>query len=114
MKKFPLVMPLITFVFAVVVLLVSIFQIESPSQIPLLNSKAVQQLHINKEGKLNINLATASEFEQLSGIGPTLAERLILYRAEHGPFSATDEIMNVQGIGPEKYNAIKNHICVGP
>ena len=112
MKKFPFVMSLITFVFTLVILIIAITQIISPSQISLSEVSPTQQLHINREGKLNINLATANEFAQLSGIGPVLAERLIQYRAEHGSFTTTDEIINVNGIGHEKYNAIKNLICV--
>lgn len=112
MKKFSLVMPLITFIFVLSVLVVAIFQTKMPSQISLLDFPPIQQLHVNSEGKLNINLATANEFAQLTGIGPVLAERLVQYRIDHGSFSTTEEIMNVKGIGPEKYNAIKNQICV--
>jgi competence protein ComEA len=50
-------------------------------------------------GKLNINRATASDFDALPRIGPTLAERIVAYRDEHGSFPSIDALGNVPGIG---------------
>jgi len=50
-------------------------------------------------GKLNINQATASDFDLLPRIGPTLAERIVAYREENGPFPSIDALGNVPGIG---------------
>lgn len=50
--------------------------------------------------KLNINTATAGELTKLPGIGPALAERIVAYRHEHGPFSTTEDLGRVSGIGP--------------
>lgn len=50
-------------------------------------------------GKLNINRAEASDFDALPRIGPTLAERIVAYRNEHGPFPSIDALGNVPGIG---------------
>ncbi|MFM6968548.1 MAG: ComEA family DNA-binding protein [Microbacteriaceae bacterium] len=50
-------------------------------------------------GKLNINRAEASDFDTLPRIGPTLAERIVAYRDEHGPFPSIDALGNVPGIG---------------
>ena len=50
-------------------------------------------------GKLNINRAEASDFDTLPRIGPTLAERIVAYREEHGPFPSIDALGNVPGIG---------------
>jgi competence protein ComEA len=46
-----------------------------------------------------INRATAGEFEALDGIGPVLAQRIIAYRKEHGPFATLDDLLQVPGIG---------------
>jgi competence protein ComEA len=50
-------------------------------------------------GKLNINRAAAADFDTLPRIGPTLAERIVAYRDEHGPFASIDALGNVPGIG---------------
>jgi competence protein ComEA len=50
-------------------------------------------------GKLNINRATVSDFDLLPRIGPTLAERIVAYREENGPFPSIDALGNVPGIG---------------
>lgn len=63
-------------------------------------------------GLLNLNTATAAELETLPGIGAVLAQRIVDYRAEHGPFAAVEDIMKVSGIGDKKYEAIESLITV--
>lgn len=65
-------------------------------------------------GPLDINRATAAELELLPGIGPALAERIVEYREAYGPFASPDQIQNVSGIGPAKYEAMKDLIVTGP
>jgi len=61
---------------------------------------------------LNINTATATELEALPGIGPTLAQRIVDYRTQHGPFQSIEDIMNVSGIGPSIFDQIQILITV--
>lgn len=49
-----------------------------------------------------LNTADAAALEQLPGIGPTLAEAIVAYRDEHGPFAAVEDLLDVPGIGPAK------------
>ena len=49
--------------------------------------------------KVNINTATAEDFDTLPRIGVTLAERIIAYRYEHGPFAGLESLLEVPGIG---------------
>lgn len=65
-----------------------------------------------KNKVININKASQSELESLSGVGPSLANKIIEYRKNKGKFSSIEEIKNVTGIGNTKYEAIKNYICV--
>lgn len=62
---------------------------------------------------ININTATAAEFDTLPGIGPAYAQRIIDYRSANGPFSKTEDIQKVSGIGPSTYADIKDLITVG-
>ncbi len=63
-------------------------------------------------GLVNINTAPAVELETLPRVGPSLAQRIIEYRTEHGPFAAIEDIMQVSGIGPSIFSAIKDMITV--
>ena len=70
---------------------------------------------ILKEGnsdKININTATQTELESLTGIGPSTALKIIDYRKENGRFKNIEEIKNVPGIGESKFKAIENEICI--
>lgn len=58
------------------------------------------------ELKININNADREELETLPGIGPVLAERIITYRKESGPFISPEELVNVKGIGEKKLEKI--------
>ncbi|NOH03454.1 MAG: ComEA family DNA-binding protein [Chloroflexi bacterium] len=61
---------------------------------------------------ININTATAEELDSLPGIGPTIAQRIIDYRTENGPFETIEDIMDVSGIGPSTFDQIKDLITV--
>lgn len=63
-------------------------------------------------GLININLAGTAQLEQLPGIGPALAQRIIDYRTQNGPFAAIEDLMNVSGIGEKRFEQIKSQICV--
>jgi competence protein ComEA len=69
--------------------------------------------HVNV-GRVNINTATAVELDALPGIGPTAAQAIVDYRLQFGPFSFTQDIQKVPGIGPATYDKIKDFITVGP
>ncbi|MGN1301448.1 MAG: helix-hairpin-helix domain-containing protein [Clostridia bacterium] len=61
---------------------------------------------------VNINTATQTELETLTGIGPSTALKIIKYREENGKFKTIEDIKNVSGIGDSKFEAIKDEICV--
>ena len=73
---------------------------------------AVRTEELPAEGaKVNINTAGAEELRTLDGIGETLAERIIAYREEHGPFAAAEDITNVSGIGEGTLEKLRDRIC---
>jgi competence protein ComEA len=61
---------------------------------------------------ININTATAAQLEELPGVGEVLAQRIIDYREQHGPFTKPEDLQNVSGIGPKTYEAIAPLITV--
>lgn len=62
--------------------------------------------------RININTATVAELQRLPGIGPTLAARIVAYRETWGPFAKIDDIMEVPGIGPRRFEEIQHLIKV--
>jgi comEA protein len=61
---------------------------------------------------ININQASAQDFEKLPGIGPELARRIVAYREKHGPFQRVEDLLVVRGIGPKKWRAIRPYLRV--
>ena len=59
---------------------------------------------------ININTASVEELDELPGIGPTIAQRIIDYRDENGPFQTIEDILNVSGVGPSTFDQIKDLI----
>lgn len=64
------------------------------------------------EDIVNINQATQTELEELPGIGPSTALKIVEYRKANGNFREIEDIKNVSGIGEAKYEKIKDCICV--
>lgn len=66
----------------------------------------------NEDVKININTANVKELQKLSGIGESIALRIVTYRKENGKFNSIEDLKNVSGIGENKFNKIKNNIFV--
>lgn len=62
--------------------------------------------------KISINEADSKELQSLTGIGQTIADRIVEYRDENGDFAYLEQLMNVSGIGTSLFNKIKNKICL--
>ena len=61
--------------------------------------------------KISINSATQEELQTLSGIGPSIASRIIEYR-KNNTFQTLEQIKEVKGIGDGLFNKIKDDICL--
>ena len=73
--------------------------------------------HANKftqPGKqsVNINSATADQLQQLPGVGPAMAARILQHRKESGPFTDPEQLQDVSGIGPKKYEKMRPFVRV--
>lgn len=63
-------------------------------------------------GKVNLNTATTAELDGLPGVGPVLAQRIVDYRAQHGPFRDVKDLLKVDGIGEKKFASLKDLVTV--
>ena len=63
-------------------------------------------------GQIDLNTAPSSELESLPGIGPSLANAIVVYREDNGPFDAVDDVDNVPGIGPKTLDSIRQLVTV--
>jgi competence protein ComEA len=63
-------------------------------------------------GLVNVNSAIATELEELPGIGEVIAQRIIDYRTENGPFATVDELVDVSGIGDAILESIRELVTV--
>ncbi len=82
----------------------------SQNRNPFAGSASTSQ---NDAGKVNINTASAEELDKtLPGIGPTLAQRIVDYRDQHGPFRSPEDLKNVSGIGERRFEQIKDLVTI--
>ena len=70
---------------------------------------------ISVEGarRLDINLAGAEDFAQLSGLGEVLAGRIVEWREAHGAFLSVEQLLQVEGIGEAKLEQLRPYVAVG-
>jgi competence protein ComEA len=61
---------------------------------------------------VHLNLATAEDLEQLPGVGPALAERIVDYRTAHGPFHSVDELRQVSGFGGQRFDNLASMVAL--
>jgi competence ComEA-like helix-hairpin-helix protein len=65
-----------------------------------------------EDGRLRLNAAGAADLDELPGIGPVLAERIVALREERGGFSDPSELLDVEGIGTATLEKISPYLIV--
>jgi competence protein ComEA len=61
---------------------------------------------------INVNTASATELEALPGVGEVIAQAIVDYRTENGPFASVDELLDVSGIGDATLENIRELVTV--
>lgn len=78
------------------------------------NDKKDEKLIKPPIDKLDINFAATSDLVQLNGVGEVIAQRIVAYRKQNGPFLDVKMLIEVKGIGQGKLNGIIDNILVNP
>jgi len=63
---------------------------------------------------VNLNTATVTELMQLPRVGQKTAERILVFRKQHGGFQRPEELMNVKGIGEKSFAKLKPFLSISP
>lgn len=91
---------------------VNLASILSDEQKVVIPSKVVVSDEVEESSIVNINTASKSKLTALSGVGESTADKIIKYREDNGYFNTIEDLMNVPGIGPSKFEALKDDIEV--
>ncbi|MGO2774465.1 MAG: CRISPR-associated protein Cas5 [Brachybacterium tyrofermentans] len=63
-------------------------------------------------GTIDLNTASAAQLEELPGVGPSIAQRILEHREKNGPFASVDGLLEVSGIGPATLEKIRDRARV--
>lgn len=80
--------------------------------VPALDGSPTPGLPEGVRTTVRVNTATADELEQLPGVGPVLAERIVAHREARGPFGVVEDLLDVPGIGEAKLASLRDHVLV--
>lgn len=75
-------------------------------------SETAESNEANSGGLINLNTASKELLESLPGVGPSTAQKIVDYREDNGPFTSAEDVMNVSGIGPAKFESMQDFITV--
>ena len=61
---------------------------------------------------IHLNTATADQLQQLPGVGPALAQRILDWRSEHGQFESVGQLQEVRGLGASKFADLRDLVTL--
>ena len=67
---------------------------------------------VRADGLVDLNRATPAELEELPGVGPVLASRIIAFRDANGPFTEVGQLREVSGIGEKTFQSLAPLVAV--
>jgi competence ComEA-like helix-hairpin-helix protein len=62
---------------------------------------------------INLNTATSDQLQEVPGIGPATAEKILQMRKAYGPFKSVDDLRAIRGIGPKRLEKMRKYLTVG-
>lgn len=62
---------------------------------------------------INLNTASSTELQEVPGIGPVTADKILKMRKSYGPFKSVDDLRAIKGIGPKRLEKMRKYLTVG-
>ena len=62
---------------------------------------------------INFNSASAAKLQQVPGIGPSTADKILQMRKSYGAFKSVDDLLAIKGIGPKRLDKMRKYLTVG-
>ena len=62
---------------------------------------------------ININTANSEELQQVPGIGPATAEKILQMRKSYGAFKSVDDLLSIKGLGKRRLEKMRKYLTVG-
>lgn len=73
----------------------------------------IKETNVSEKSKvININKANEVQLEEIPGVGPSMASKIVNYRNENGEFKSIEDLKNISGIGEKKFETMREYICV--
>ena len=67
----------------------------------------------NPTDLVDLNNASVDELQGIPGIGKVMAQRIVAWRDEHGPFRRVEDLMKVKGVGEKTFDKLRPYVKVG-
>jgi comEA protein len=62
---------------------------------------------------VNLNTATSEQLQQVPGIGPATADKILKMRKSYGPFKSVDDLLAIRGLGPKRLEKMRKYLTTG-
>jgi comEA protein len=62
---------------------------------------------------VNLNSATSDELQEVPGIGPATADKILQMRKSYGPFKSVDDLVAIRGIGKKRLDKMRKYLTIG-
>jgi competence protein ComEA len=81
------------------------------------SADAVAQPHAvqhqqESQDRIDLNAANETQLQEVPGIGPAMASRIVTWREEHGPFERVEDLLNISGIGVKTLEKLRAYFVV--
>jgi competence protein ComEA len=63
-------------------------------------------------GPISLNTATADQLDELEGVGPATAQKILDWRKQHGGFKSVQDLQQISGIGPKRFETLKDKVRI--
>jgi competence ComEA-like helix-hairpin-helix protein len=65
------------------------------------------------ERPVNLNTANSEQLQQVPGIGPATAGKILQMRKTYGPFKSVDDLLAIRGLGAKRLDKMRKYLTVG-